>query len=207
MCLYRLLHTCNCGRYIYIYPVERFYGYAHKRTGWEGERVEWGRSHPSIYRALQLAGKSANFRFTVWLKSCHTFKMPQKKSKKNFRIQHCTFLDFAISYVYASVCNKIKLGDFGTVGQINKYPLKTLASTPKVMQNEHRDLISCNLVSLSVTIVINTLLSFFGTLYANALIILAYCRNLRLRTIQIFIFFFKGLSVTVLVLQRNAGSC
>jgi hypothetical protein len=55
--------------------------------------------------------------------------------------------------------------------------------------------------ALSATIVINILLSIFGTV-ANGLIILAYCRNSRLRTIQNFIFLllaFTDLSVTALV--------
>lgn len=58
-----------------------------------------------------------------------------------------------------------------------------------------------NRVAIIVTIVINILLSLIGTV-ANGLIILAYCRNRRLRTIQNLIFFllaFTDISVTALI--------
>ena len=60
--------------------------------------------------------------------------------------------------------------------------------------NENKD----NIVTLYATIVINIPLSLLGTV-ANGLIILAYCRNRRLRTIQNLIFFllaFTDISVT-----------
>ena len=68
-----------------------------------------------------------------------------------------------------------------------------------------------NTVILYATIVINILLSLLGTV-ANGLIILAYCRNRRLRTIQNLIFFllaFTDISVTAflqpMLLAVNLG--
>ena len=58
-----------------------------------------------------------------------------------------------------------------------------------------------NVATLYAAIVINILLSLLGTV-ANGLIILAYCRNRRLRTIQHLIFFllaFTDISVTALL--------